>query len=305
MLPSFYDEPSTAPDASDLVPIADLSLGQPDDGPSVDAPLAPDPSDRMVHYLAAGKLLGKVALVAGGHRGVGRAVAVGLAKEGADVAIAYLDAHEAAAMTADLVRAFGRHCEAFPGDLGDPMHAQAVVEQVMDHFGRVDVVVNLADGPDEPLSRTDFLDVTNDQLAATFRANVFATMYLTRSALPYLPNGARIINTVSVSAYHGDPGMIDQSAAQGAVVGFTRALAMHLAPRGILVNAVAPGPVWPASVSLPRSPEQAARWEHDVPLKRAAKADEIAAVFVFLASDDASYITGQTLHPNGGLPVGG
>lgn len=308
MQPTLYDEPSTvpvSPEDNDLP----LAASQP-----IEAPPAPgaavtvlrtEPEDRMTRYLAAGKLLGKVALVAGGHRGVGRAVALGLAKEGADVAIAYLDAHEDAEVTADLVRALGRHSEAFPVDLGEPMHAQAVVEQVMDHFGRLDILVNLADGPGEPSAHADFLDVTNDQLANTFRSGVFAAMYLTRSALPYLPHGARIINTASVSSYRGDPGMIDQSAAHGAVVGFTRALAAHLAPRGILVNAVAPGPVWPPSTSLPMSPEQVARWGQDVPLMRAGKPDEIAAAFVFLASDDASYITGQTLHPNGGLPVGG
>jgi NAD(P)-dependent dehydrogenase (short-subunit alcohol dehydrogenase family) len=259
-------------------------------------PRATDPDRR-----GSGALRGKVALITGGDSGIGRAVAVAFAREGADVAIGYLEATSDARETARLVEEQGRRCLTLKGDVGLPATCRRYVRRTVGEFGRLDIVVNNAA---EQQARDDVREITPRQLEQTFRTNVFAMFYLVQAALPHLRRGAAIINTASVTAYRGSPHLVDYSATKGAIVAFTRALSAQLVQRGIRVNAVAPGPIWTPLIPATLG-ESKAHFGKDAPMGRAGEPAEVAPCYVFLASDDASYMSGQVLHPNGGEIVNG
>jgi NAD(P)-dependent dehydrogenase (short-subunit alcohol dehydrogenase family) len=254
------------------------------------------------NYRGSGKLEGKVALISGGDSGIGRAVAVHFAREGADVAILYLDEHEDAQATVKMVEAEGRRGLAISGDVGDVGVAKRAVQQTVDTLGRLDILVNNAA---EQHPQESITDITPEQLERTFRTNIFGMFYLTQAALPHLKEGSTIINTTSVTAYKGSPQLLDYSATKGAIVAFTRSLSQSLIEQGIRVNAVAPGPIWTPLIPSTFEPEKVESFGQDVPIKRAGQPAEVATAFVFLASEDGSYMAGQVLHPNGGSVVNG
>jgi NAD(P)-dependent dehydrogenase (short-subunit alcohol dehydrogenase family) len=269
--------------------------------PGRESEMRPKPRSEDRSQKGAAKLDGKVALITGGDSGIGRAVAIAFAKEGADILIVYLEEHDDARETQQRVEKHGRRCIALAGDVGDPECCEKAVRCALDEFGRLDVLVNNA-AEQHPSSLEELSD---QQLERTFRTNVFAAFYLTRAALPHLREGAAIVNTTSVTAYRGSPELLDYSATKGALVAFTRSLSQALAKRSIRVNAVAPGPIWTPLIPASFSPEKVATFGSDVPLGRAGEPEEVAPSFVFLASDDGSYMTGQVLHPNGGEIING
>jgi len=264
--------------------------------------MTPQPKSGEHRYLAAGKLKGKCAIITGGDSGIGRAVAVAFAKEGADVLLSYLDEHGDAQDTQRMVEAEGRQCLLVAGDLGDEAHCQAVVSRALEAFGRLDILVNNA--AEQHVSQR-LEDIGGGQLEKTFRTNFFGMFLLTRAALPHMQEGAAIINTTSVTAYRGSPGLIDYSATKGAIVAFTRSLSKSLAERGIRVNGVAPGPIWTPLIPASFDAESVKSFGADTPMGRPGQPEEVAPCYVFLASQDGSYMTGQVLHPNGGEIVNG
>jgi NAD(P)-dependent dehydrogenase (short-subunit alcohol dehydrogenase family) len=251
-------------------------------------------------HVGTGKLKGKVALITGGDSGIGRAVAIAFAKEGADIAIAFLNEEEDAAETKTMVEAEGVRCIAVAGDIGDKQYCESLVEAVTNEFGQLDILINNA-GEQHP--QDDLTKISEEQLVRTFRTNIFSMFFLAQAALPHLSEGSTIINTASVTAYKGNPVLIDYSSTKGAIVSFTRALSQQLAPRGIRVNAIAPGPIWTPLIPSTFPPDKVKEFGKDTPMGRAGQPEEVAPVFVFLASDDASYITGQNIHVNGGSVV--
>jgi NAD(P)-dependent dehydrogenase (short-subunit alcohol dehydrogenase family) len=248
------------------------------------------------------RLKDRVVLVTGGDSGIGRAVAVLAAKEGADVAIAYLEEDDDAKETHRLVEEKGRKCELLAGDIGEESVARGFVTKTVERFGKVDVLVNAA-GEQHPQERPE--DISASQLERTFRTNVFAQFFTVEEALKHLKSGSTIINIASITAYEGSPKLIDYSSTKGALISFTRALSNAIVDRGIRVNAVAPGPIWTPLIAATFSPEEVASFGADTPMKRPGQPYEVAAAVVFLASDDASYISGQTIHVNGGTVVNG
>ena len=264
----------------------------------------PQPETVGQHYRAAGKLDGQVAIVTGGDSGIGRSVAVLFAMEGADVAIVYLKEKEDAEATKDMITKEGRKALLIKGDISQEKFCQKVVDTTVDKFGRIDILVNNAA---EQHPEKEFLNISKENLTKTFATNVFSMFYLSQAALPYLRKSpyASIINTTSVTAYRGSPGLIDYSATKGAIVSFTRSLSQALTEDKIRVNAVAPGPIWTPLIPATFPEEKVKGFGDDTPLGRAGEPYECGACFVFLASHDSSYLTGQVLHPNGGEIING
>jgi len=268
--------------------------------PGHESEMHPAPASFAERYVGSGKLAGKVALITGGDSGIGRSTAIHFAKEGADIAFAYLDEGEDARRTREAIERAGRRCLAVACDVRREPACSALVGRVVAELGRLDILVNNAA---EQHPQDSIEDISAEQLRRTFETNVFSMFYLTKAAVAHLPRGGRIINSTSVTAYRGSPHLLDYASSKGAIVAFTRSLALSLAEREILVNAVAPGPVWTPLIPSSFSADEVARFGGKVPLARPGQPDEIAPCYVFLASADSSYVTGQVLHPNGGEVV--
>ena len=261
-----------------------------DQQPGIESEMTPRPQAEDRDYRGSGKLQGKVALITGGDSGIGRAVAIAFAKEGADVAIVYLNEHGDAQETRGLVEKEGRRCIAIAGDVGDEAFCQQVVQDIVRELGRLNILVNNAA---EQHPQDDIAKITSAQLERTFRTNIFSFFYMTKAVLPHLREGSAIINTTSVTAYRGSSHLLDYAATKGAIVAFTRSLAKALVGQDIRVNGVAPGPVWTPLIPATFPAERVATFGADVPMQRVGQPEEIAPSYVFLASDDASYMTGQ------------
>ena len=268
-----------------------------DHRPGSEAEMTPKPQSQGSQYRAGGKLQGKVALITGGDSGIGRAVAILYAKEGADVAIVYLSEQQDAEETKRLVEAEGKRCLPIPGDIGEEQFCKLAVQQTVNELGNLDILINNAA---EQHPQQSIEDITAEQLERTFRTNIFAMFFLTKAALPHLKKGSVIINTTSVTAYKGNPQLLDYSSTKGAIVAFTRSLSQSLIEKGMRVNGVAPGPIWTPLIPSTFPEEKVKSFGAQVPMQRAGQPDEVAPCYVFLASDDSSYMSGQILHPNGG-----
>ena len=267
--------------------------------PGRESEMRPQP-DYRPRFPGVGKLKDKVALITGGDSGIGRAVAVHMAREGARIAIAYLDEHKDADETLRAVEQEGSRAVKFAGDIGDYEVCREIVDQTVKEFGRLDILVNNAAEQHET-EEPDEIDM--GQVERTFRTNVFSFFALTKYALAHMQEGASIINTTSVTAYRGHKTLLDYASTKGAIVAFTRSLAEALVDDGIRVNGVAPGPIWTPLIPASFEPEHVAKHGAAAPMERAGQPNEVAPCYVFLASEEASYMTGQVLHPNGGYPV--
>lgn len=271
-----------------------------DTQPGIEAKMEPRPVFENLCACGGRRLSGKTALITGGDSGIGRAVAVAFAREGADVAITYLDEEEDARTTRECIEKIGRQCILLPGDIRSEEHCRSVVREAADYLGKIDILVNNA-GAQFP--RDSIEEVSEEQLRTTFEINVFPMFYFVKAVLEYMPAKGAVINTASVTAFEGEADLLDYSASKGAVVSFTRALSRSLAGRGIRVNAVAPGPIWTPLIVSSFSAEKVAVFGQDVPMQRAGQPFELAPAYVYLASGDASYVTGQTIHVNGGTII--
>jgi NAD(P)-dependent dehydrogenase (short-subunit alcohol dehydrogenase family) len=270
--------------------------------PGSEKQMNPRPVSKDPNYQGSGKLKGKVAVITGGDSGIGRAVARLFACEGADIAIVYLNETDDAETTRRLVEQEGRRCILISGDVGDENFCSQAVERVMSEFGRLDVLVNNA-GEQHPQDSLE--KITAEQLERTFRTNIYGYFFMAKAALPHLSEGSAIVNTTSVTAYRGSPNLLDYSSTKGAIVAFTRSLALNLAKKKIRVNAVAPGPIWTPLIPSTFKEQKVEKFGADTPLGRPGEPEEVAPSYVFLASDDSSYMTGQVLHPNGGEIING
>jgi NAD(P)-dependent dehydrogenase (short-subunit alcohol dehydrogenase family) len=269
--------------------------------PGIEQEMTPKPETIRQNYRGSGKLEGKTALITGGDSGIGRAVAVHFAREGCDLAIVYKPEEQAdAEQTLQMVEAEGRKCLLLPGDLREAAFCQSIVEQTVSQLGNLNVLVNNAA---EQHPEGDFEDITDEHLLSTYQTNIFSFFRVTRAALKHLQPGDCIINTTSVTAYRGSQELVDYSSTKGAITSFTRSLSKQLAEKGIRVNAVAPGPIWTPLIPATFDEEKVASFGKQVPLKRPGQPSEVAPAYVFLACEDASYFTGQVLHPNGGEVV--
>ncbi|HYH56428.1 MAG TPA: SDR family oxidoreductase [Anseongella sp.] len=269
--------------------------------PGIEKKMAPRP-EFMGKEKAGGRLEGKVAIITGGDSGIGRAVAVAFAKEGADVCITYLDEHEDAAETREVVEKFGRRCLLAAGDISSEAHCSEIVKRTFSDFGRIDILVNNA-AVQFPQKKLE--DITAEQLERTFKVNIFSYFYMAKAVIKHLKKGGSIINTTSVTAYRGSAHLVDYASTKGAIVAFTRSLSSQLAKKKIRVNGVAPGPIWTPLIPASFPPGHVAKFGSDVPLARPGQPEEVAPCYVFLASEETSYMTGQILHPNGGEIVNG
>lgn len=247
-----------------------------------------------------GRLKDKVAIITGGDSGIGRAVAISFAKEGADVVIVYLDEQEDAEKTKAEVEKYGRKALLIATDIQEESNCLDIINKTISKFSKLDILVNNAA---VQFVQKNVEDISAQQLERTFKTNLFSQFYLVKAAMQHLKEGSTIINTASVTAFKGNPMLMDYSSTKGAIIGFTRSLAQSIADKGIRVNAVAPGPVWTPLIPATFEPEKVAEFGKDTTIGRPAQPVEIAGCYVFLASDESNFITGQTLHPNGGSIV--
>lgn len=290
--------PQTGTREQPMPPLDEAHLAK----PGIEQQMKIKPRFDAPDYKGSGKLEGKVAIITGGDSGIGRSVAVLFAREGADVAIVYLAAHEDAQETQRWVEKEGRRCLLLPGDVKDSKFCKDAVDRTVRELGHLDILVNNAAFQEHADS---IEDITDERLDESFRTNIFGYFYMARAAVPHMKEGASIVNTTSVVALRGSGQLLDYSSTKGAIVAFTRSLSMLLAEKGIYVNAVAPGPVWTPLIPSTFPEDKVASFGTSVPLGRAGQPDEIAPSFVFLASDDSSYMSGQVLHPNGGEVING
>lgn len=270
--------------------------------PGSETEMNPLPKYESSQYKAVGKLEGKVALITGGDSGIGRAVAVTYAKEGADVSIVYLSEHKDAEETKRQVEQEGRKCILIAGDIGDDDFCTDAVKQTIEQLGKLDILVNNA-AEQHPQKKIE--DISKDQLERTFRTNILGMFYMTQAAMPHLGQGSAIINTASITAYRGSPNLIDYSATKGAIVSFTRSLSMNIVDKGIRVNGVAPGPIWTPLIPSTFTEDEVSKFGASQPMKRPGQPEELAPAYVYLASSDSSYVSGQIIHINGGEVING
>ncbi len=275
---------------------------QQQDLPGLESKMNPRPVYDNPDKKGSGKLENKVALITGGDSGIGRAVAVLFAKEGADIAIGYLNEDSDAQETADAVKKYGRKCLLIAGDIKQEVTCKKYVDETIKAYGKIDVLVNNAAVQFE---KKELTDITDEQLVTTFETNIFSTFRVTKAALPHMAKGSAIINTTSITAYRGSKNLLDYSSTKAAILGFTRSLSANLVEKGIRVNAVAPGPIWTPLIVASFNPDKTAKHGSDSPMKRAGEPVEVAPAYLFLATDDASYVNGQVIHPNGGEIVNG
>lgn len=270
--------------------------------PGIEGLMNPKPIFENPSYIGAGKLSGKVALITGGDSGIGKAVSIMYALEGADIAIVYFNEHDDANETKRIIEQKGRRCVLISGDIGDESFCKDAVNRTVKELGGIDILINNAAEQHMQLS---IENITKEQLESTFRTNVFGMFFMTKHALPHLKEGSCIINTASVTAYKGDELLIDYSSTKGAVISFTRSMALSLMSKKIRVNAVSPGPVWTPLIPASFTEYDVSKFGSDNPLGRAAQPIEMAGTYVYLASACAAYVTGQTIHTNGGVIVNG
>lgn len=268
--------------------------------PGLEAKMHPKPIFLDPSYRGSGKLENKKALITGGDSGIGRAIACLFAKEGANILIHYLDEHEDAHYTEKMVKDLGQECSLTYGSLTDPSCCERIVKKGLNKYGHIDILIN---NIAVQYPQDKFEEISNEQMEKTFRTNFFSCFYMIKSILPFLKSGDCIINTSSVTAYKGNDHLIDYSSTKGALVALTRSLSQNLAKRNIRVNAVAPGPVWTPLIPSSFSAEEVSKFGNQVPMKRAGQPYEIAYSYLFLATTESSYMTGQVLHPNGGVIV--
>ena len=297
-----YEDQYTIQDPTDQYNQPDINKEQKQSEPGLDKKLQPQADHGEMTYVGKGRLDGRRALITGGDSGIGRAVAIAYAREGADVAISYLPQEEADAKAfISEIEAAGRKSLAIPGDITNEGFCQDMVEEVVDAFGSLDILVNNAG---KQVFIEDFEQLTTEQFQKTFETNVFAMFWITKAAVKYMPAGSAIINTTSIQSYQPSPGLLDYASSKGAITTFTKGLAQMLAKKGIRVNAVAPGPVWtPLQPSRGQPPEKLEKFGEDTPLGRAGQPAELASTYVFLASQESSYITAEVIGVTGGKPI--